>query len=86
MAETAYANVAEAETARLKAAVADAIEDGVYAARRAVKRGRHAAEEMVDEAVHEVKHHPVQALAAASVLSFTAGVLLGWIAFRGTRR
>jgi ElaB/YqjD/DUF883 family membrane-anchored ribosome-binding protein len=81
MAQTAFANAAEAESARLKTVVADALEDGVNAARRAMKHGLHAAEDIMDDAAHEVKRHPLQAVASTSVLSFTAGVLVGWLLF-----
>ena len=37
MVQTAFAHAAEAESARLKTAVTDALEDGVQAARRAMK-------------------------------------------------
>ena len=39
----------EAEVERVKEAVVDAVEDRVVAARRAVKRGRNAAEDLVDD-------------------------------------
>lgn len=81
MAQAAFANAAEAETVRLKTAVADALEDGVHAARRAMKHGLSVAEEIMDDAAHEVKHHPLQAVASTSILSFTAGVLAGWLLF-----
>lgn len=81
MAHAAFASVAETETERLKTAVADALEDGVHAARRAMKHGLSVAEEIMDDAAHEVKRHPLQAVAASSVLSFAAGVLVGWLVF-----
>jgi len=81
MAHTAFANAAETETARLKSAVADALEDGVHAARRAMKHGLSVAEELMDDAKHEVKRYPLESVATASVLSFTAGVLVGWLVF-----
>jgi len=34
-----------------------------------------------DGATREVKRHPLQAVAATSALSFTAGVLVGWVIF-----
>ena len=81
MAQTAFANAAEAESARLKAAVTDALEDGVPAARRAMNHGLHVAEDIMDDAAHEVKRHPLEAVASTSVLSFAAGVLAGWLLF-----
>ena len=81
MAQAAFANAAEAEAARLKSAVADALEDGVHAARRAMKHGLSVAEEMMDDAAHEVKRHPLSVVASTSVVSFAAGVVVGWLLF-----
>jgi hypothetical protein len=63
-----------------KKAVVSAVEDCVGAARRAVKRGRFAAEDLLDEAAHSVKRHPLQTVALTFGLAFGAGVLLGWAA------
>lgn len=81
MAQAAFANAAETETARLKSVVADVLEDGVHAARRAMKHGLFVAEDLMDDAAHEVKRHPLQAVATTSIMSFAAGVLVGWIIF-----
>ena len=86
MAQAAFVNAAEPEAARLKTAVADALEEGVHAARRAMKHGLGVAEDMMDEAAHEVKRHPLPAVATASILSFTAGVLAGWLLSGWSRR
>lgn len=81
MAQAAFANAAETESARLKTVVADALEDGVHAARRAMKHGLFVAEDLMDDAAHEVKRHPLQAVATTSIMSFAAGVAVGWIIF-----
>ncbi len=81
MAQAAFANAAETETTRLKTVVADALEDGVHAARRAMKHGLFVAEDLMDDAAHEVKRHPLQAVATTSIMSFAAGVAVGWIIF-----
>ncbi|HET7750208.1 MAG TPA: hypothetical protein VFK81_12560 [Terriglobales bacterium] len=81
MAHPAFANAAETEAARLKSAVADALEDGVHAARRAMRHGLSVAEEIMDDAAHEVKRHPLPVVASTSVLSFAAGVVVGWLFF-----
>ena len=81
MAQAAFANATEAETARLKNVVTDALEDGVHAARRAMKHGLYVAEDIMDDAAHEVKRHPLEAIATASLLSFTAGVVVGRLLF-----
>ncbi len=81
MAQAAFANAAETETARLKSVVADVLEDRVHAARRAMKHGLFVAEDLMDDAAHEVKRHPLQAVATTSIMSFAAGVAVGWIIF-----
>ncbi len=81
MAQAAFANTAETETARLKTVVADALEDGVHAARRAMKHGLFVAEDLMDDAAHEVKRHPLEAVATTSIMAFAAGVAVGWIIF-----
>ncbi len=81
MAQAAFANAAETETARLKSVVADVLEDGVHAARRAMKHGLFVAEDLMDDAAHEVKRRPLQAVATTSIMSFAAGVAVGWIIF-----
>jgi hypothetical protein len=63
-----------------KKAVLSAVEDCVGAARRAVKRGRFAAEDLMDEAAHSVKRRPLQTVVLTFGLAFGAGALFSWIA------
>ena len=72
MAQAAYAKAADPEAVRLKAAVADAVEDGVHAARRAMKHGLFVAEDLMEDAAHEVKR---QALIRVRGLSSFSGDL-----------
>lgn len=71
------------EAARLKDKVShvvtDAIEDGKREAKRAIKRGYNAAEDLADEATHCVKRHPLSSVAVA----FGAGAVIGAL-FIGT--
>jgi hypothetical protein len=46
-----------------------------------MKHGLSVAEEIMDDAAHEVKRHPLPVLASTSVLSFAAGVVVGWLLF-----
>ncbi|HEY7181378.1 MAG TPA: hypothetical protein VIC84_08160 [Blastocatellia bacterium] len=62
-----------AEVKRVKEAVVDAVDNGIVAARRAVKQGRRAAEDLVDDAEYSVKQHPLSAVG----VSFGIGVGLG---------
>ncbi len=64
----------------LKTAVSDAVEDGVHAARRAVTRGIHNAEDLRDAATTRMRRDPFK----MAGLIFGAGVVVGivgtWLA------
>jgi ElaB/YqjD/DUF883 family membrane-anchored ribosome-binding protein len=62
-----------AEVKRVKEAVTGAVDSGIVAAKRVVKQGRRAAEDLVDDAEYKVKQHPFSALG----ISFGIGVGLG---------
>jgi len=71
------------EVSRIRIVVAEAVEDGVESAIKAMKQGRHAAEDAIDDARHTIKQRPFQAMG----IVFGAGVLAGGIlAWLGTRR
>ena len=76
------------EKARLiKSLAADAVDDGVHAARRAIKSVRRGVEDLgdlKDEAVHRVKRQPLQALSVAVGIGLVLGLAIGWIG-RGPR-
>ena len=75
------------EVRRAKSLVQDAIEDGVHAARRAVKsaqRGIERLEDIKDEGVHYVKRQPLKAIAMAAGIALVVGMAAGWI--HGRRR
>jgi hypothetical protein len=59
-----------------------AVEIYAYGTRRAVRRGRLAAEDLIDEAAHNIKQRPLQTVALTFGLAFGTGVLFGWIASR----
>lgn len=61
------------EAVRMKATIAEAIEDRMNTARRAAKRGYRATEDFVDDTKHRIKRDPLRALG----LSFVAGVAAG---------
>ena len=70
------------EVSKIRSIVKDAVEDGVRSASQAIRHGRYAAEDAIEEAKHTVKQRPLQAMGIA----FAAGVLVGgfltWIGFR----
>jgi len=67
----------------------DTIEDGVRAARRAVKSVRRRAEEIEDfkdEAIHRVKRQPLRAVGAAFGTGLAIGFVAGFVVRRPRRR
>lgn len=60
--------------------IVSAVEDYAGGTRRAVRRGRHAAEDLIDEAARSIKQRPLQTVALTFGLAFGTGVLFGWIA------
>jgi hypothetical protein len=65
-----------------KKAMARTVTDFVGTARRVVKRGRFAVEDLMDEAAHTVKQRPLQIVVFTFGLALGAGALFGWIASR----
>jgi len=73
----------------VKSLAEDAFEDGIHAARRAVKsvhRGLERIEDLRDDGAHYVKRRPFKTLAVATGLGLAVGVLAGWIAGRSNAR
>jgi ElaB/YqjD/DUF883 family membrane-anchored ribosome-binding protein len=70
-----------------KSLAADAVDDGVHAARRAIRSVRRSVEELADlkdEAVHRVKRQPFKAVSVAVGAGLVLGLAIGWIG-RGPR-
>ncbi len=74
------------EAGRIRAIVADAVEDGMDTAKRVVRHGLHTAEELVDEAEHTAKRHIGTALGITFSVGVGAGLLFGWIGSRLVKR
>ena len=72
-----------AETARKASravsAVADALEDGVGAARRIAKQGGDAAEELFDDTVKRLQRHPIETVVVTFTIGVADGVAIGWM-------
>jgi hypothetical protein len=67
------------EAQLLKSMAADAVEDGMYAAKRALKQVRrrvHDVEDLCDKAVYAVKREPIKSVGYA----FAGGLAIGAIA------
>jgi hypothetical protein len=71
---------------RIKKAVESTVEDCASSVRRAVKRGRFAAEDLMNEAAHSVKKRPLKSVALTFGLAFGVGALVGWIATNNHKR
>jgi ElaB/YqjD/DUF883 family membrane-anchored ribosome-binding protein len=71
------------EVSKIKSMVAEAVEDGVESALRAIKQGRYAAEDAIHDARHAVRQNPFQAMGVV----FGAGVMIGGlVTWLGSRR
>jgi hypothetical protein len=76
------------EAQRLGSLAADAVEDRVHAAKRAIKSVERSVEELGDrkeELAHRVKRQPLKAVALAVSAGLVLGVAFGWICGRQTR-
>ena len=78
-------NVAEqvAKTAfnveKLKVAASHAVEDGMTEAKRMIKKGRYAAEDMVDDTAHRIKHDPFRWVGIMFGAGLGLGIFAGWL-------
>jgi ElaB/YqjD/DUF883 family membrane-anchored ribosome-binding protein len=78
-------NQVGAEVKRVKEAVADAVDNGVVAAKRAVKQGRRAAEDLVDDAEYRIKQRPFSALGITFGIGMGLGAAIGVLLARNGR-
>ena|SRR5258708_2650509 len=73
------------EAQRLGSRAADAVEDGVHAAKRAIKSVERGIEELGDrkeEIAHRVKRQPLKAVALAVGVGLVLGMAFAWICGR----
>jgi hypothetical protein len=68
---------------RTVSAIADALEDGADAARRAVRDGSDAASEFLYDARRRLQRRPIDSLALTLAAGVAAGALIGWMLKRG---
>ena len=77
-----------AETARtaskFTSAVADAVEDGIGAARRVVKQSGDAAEEFFDDTAKRLQRHPIETVVVSFAAGIALGIAIGWITKRSS--
>jgi ElaB/YqjD/DUF883 family membrane-anchored ribosome-binding protein len=67
------------KASRVPSAVADAIEDGIGAARRVVKQGGDAAEEFFDDTTKRLQRHPTETVITSLAVGMTVGIMIGWL-------
>jgi len=70
------------EVSKIRSIVTDAVEVGVRSASQAIKHGRYAAEDAIEEAKHTVKQRPLQAMGTVFAAGVLAGTFLTWIGYR----
>jgi len=73
IAETAH------KASRAASAVADALEDGVGAARRVAKQGGDAAEEFLDDTVKRMQRHPIETVVVTFAVGVASGLAISWM-------
>jgi len=67
------------ELSNLKSVVTDAVEDGVKTAVKAIKQGRNAAYDAIDDARHTVKRKPFQTVGVVFAAGVLTGTLVAWL-------
>jgi len=67
------------KASRATSAVADAIEDGLGAARRVAKQGGDAAEELFDDTTKRLQRHPIETIVVTFGVGVAAGIAIGWV-------
>jgi ElaB/YqjD/DUF883 family membrane-anchored ribosome-binding protein len=70
------------EASRIGNRVTDVMKDGVRVANQQIRRGRHAAEDMLDDAKHRVKRKPFAAVAVVFATGFLFGGIFACAAMR----
>lgn len=70
------------EVSRIRTTVTEAVDDGFKTAMRAIKQGRGAAEDAIDDARRRVRQNPVQAVGVVFVAGLLTGFLAGWLTTR----
>jgi len=70
------------DVSKIRSRVIDAVEDGVRSASQAIRHGRYAAEDAIEEGKHKVKQRPLQAMGTVFAAGILAGSFLAWVGFR----
>jgi ElaB/YqjD/DUF883 family membrane-anchored ribosome-binding protein len=70
------------EVSHIKTVVTEAVEDGVKSAVKAIKQGRNTAEDVLDDAKHQVKQRPFEAMGIVFAVGVLTGACLTWVSTR----
>jgi ElaB/YqjD/DUF883 family membrane-anchored ribosome-binding protein len=70
------------EVSKIRATVTEAVDDGVKSAVRAMKQGREAAEDVIDDARRTVKRNPFQSVGVVFAIGVLTGCLLSLVGRR----
>lgn len=63
----------------IKEKMSHVIEDGMVDARRMVKRGRYAAEDLVEDTAHRIKKDPWKSVGLTFGVGVVLGATIGWL-------
>jgi ElaB/YqjD/DUF883 family membrane-anchored ribosome-binding protein len=74
------------ETRLIKSMAADAVQDGVYQARRAAKFVKRQVEDLGDQATYRIRRQPLTAVGTAFAAGIVLGGAIGWFGVRYARR
>ena len=69
----------------IKSIATDAVEDGVHAAKRAIKNATRGAADLKDETVYSIKRQPLKSIAIAAGVGLAVGTVVGWFGARAGR-
>ena len=67
------------EVEKLKIQAAHAVEDGMAEAQRLVKKGEYAAEDLMENTAHLIKHDPFRSVGINFGVGFGLGMLAVWL-------
>jgi ElaB/YqjD/DUF883 family membrane-anchored ribosome-binding protein len=64
------------EASKIKSAVTDAVKNNLRTANQQIRKGRYAAEDLIEEAKHAVKQKPIAVVAIAFITGLVVGGIL----------
>ena len=70
------------QVTKAKTLVNDVIDDGKHQVERAVKRGRVAVENCVEDTTYFIKRHPWESVGVAVGVGTIVGLIVGWVTGR----